>query len=56
MKFRDKMLAARSAGKETLGILLLALGLMIVTDLDKKFEAAVLNIAPDWLIQLTTSI
>lgn len=56
MKFRDKMLAAGSAGKKILGILLLALGLMIVTGLDKKFETAVLNIAPDWLVQLTTSI
>ncbi|MDD2932792.1 MAG: cytochrome c biogenesis CcdA family protein [Methylotenera sp.] len=56
MKFRDKMLAAGSAGKKILGILLLVLGLMIVTGLDKKFETAVLNIAPDWLVQLTTSI
>ncbi len=56
MKFRDKMLAAGSTGKKVLGILLLALGLMIVTGLDKKFETAVLNVAPDWLIQLTTSI
>ncbi len=56
MKFRDKMLAAGSAGKKILGILLLALGLMIVTGSDKRFETAVLNVAPDWLIQLTTSI
>ncbi|MGZ8984641.1 MAG: cytochrome c biogenesis CcdA family protein [Methylotenera sp.] len=55
-KFRDKMLVAGSAGKKLLGILLLALGLMIVTGADKKIETAVLNVAPDWLIQLTTSI
>lgn len=56
MKFRDKMLAAGSAGKKILGVLLLALGLLIVTGADKKFEAAVLKVAPDWLVQLTTSI
>lgn len=56
MKFRDKMLVGGSAGKKILGILLLTLGLMIVTGLDKKFETAVLNITPDWLVQLTTSI
>ncbi len=56
MKFRDKMLTAGSTGKKILGILLLTLGLMIVTGADKKFETAVLKIAPDWLVQLTTSI
>lgn len=55
-KFRDKMLAAGTAGKKILGVLLLALGLMIVTGADKKFEATTLKLAPDWLIQLTTSI
>lgn len=56
MKFRNKLLTAGSTGKKILGILLLALGLMIVTGADKKFEAAALKIAPDWLVQLTTSI
>lgn len=56
MKFRDKMLTTGSTGKKILGILLLTLGLMIVTGADKKFETAVLKIAPDWLVQLTTSI
>lgn len=56
MKFRDKMIAAGSAGKKILGVLLLALGLLIVTGTDKKFEAIVLKAAPDWLVQLTTSI
>lgn len=55
-KFRDKMLAAGSAGKKILGVLLLALGLMITTGIDKKLEATVLKTAPNWLIQLTTSI
>jgi len=53
MKFRDKML---TAGKKILGTLLLALGLMIVTGADKKFETAALKLAPDWLVRLTTSI
>ncbi|MEI8361740.1 MAG: cytochrome c biogenesis CcdA family protein [Betaproteobacteria bacterium] len=56
MKFRDKMLTAGSAGKKILGTLLLALGLMIVTGADKKFETAALKLAPDWLVRLTTSI
>lgn len=56
MKFRDKLFAAGKAGKKILGGLLLVMGLMIVTGLDKKFETVVLQAAPDWLVQLTTSI
>ncbi|OIR17891.1 thiol:disulfide interchange protein DsbD [mine drainage metagenome] len=56
MKFRDKMLVVGAAGKKILGALLLILGLMIVTGLDKKFETAILNAAPDWIVKLTTSI
>lgn len=55
-KFRDKMLAAGAAGKKILGVLLLALGLLILTGADKTLETAVLNVSPDWLVQLTTSI
>lgn len=55
-RFRDKMLAAGTAGKKILGALLLALGLLILTGTDKAFETAILKVAPDWLVQLTTSI
>ncbi len=56
MKFRNKMMIAGSAGKKILGILLLVLGLLILFGLDKHLEASILNITPDWLVQLTTSI
>lgn len=55
-KFRTRMLAAGTAGKKILGVLLLALGLLILTGTDKTFETSVLRLAPDWLVQLTTSI
>ncbi|ACT47026.1 cytochrome c biogenesis CcdA family protein [Methylotenera mobilis] len=56
MKFRNKMMASGAAGKKILGMLLLVLGLLILTGWDKHLEASFLNIAPDWLVQLTTSI
>lgn len=56
MKFRNKMMTAGAAGKKILGILLLALGLLILSGIDKHLEASILNIAPDWLVKLTTSI
>jgi hypothetical protein len=56
MKFRDRLFMAGQAGKKLLGLLLLVLGLLIATGADKKFEAFVLQISPDWLVRLTTSI
>lgn len=55
-KSRGKLLAAGSAGKKVLGVLLLSLGFLILTGADKKFEAAVLEVSPDWLVRLSTSI
>jgi len=56
MKFRNKMMESGAAGKKILGMLLLVLGLLILTGWDKHLEASFLDIAPDWLVQLTTSI
>lgn len=56
LKFRNKMMTTGAAGKKILGILLFTLGLLILSGIDKHLEAAILNIAPDWLVQLTTSI
>ncbi|MGB4812903.1 MAG: cytochrome c biogenesis CcdA family protein [Methylophilaceae bacterium] len=56
MKFRNKMMTAGAAGKKILGVLLLTLGLLIISGLDKHLEASILDVAPDWLVQLTTSI
>ena len=40
--------------KPLLGVVLLAVGLLVVTGLDKPLEAAVLGIMPDQLVRLTT--
>lgn len=55
-RLRGRLLAAGKAGKQALGVVMLVLGVLIVTGLDKRFEAWVLEIAPDWLVRLTTSI
>jgi len=56
MRFKSKLSVTGKSGKFLLGGLLTVLGLMIITGLDKVFEAWVLNHAPEWLIQLTTSV
>lgn len=55
-RIRGRLLAAGKAGKQALGVLMLALGGLIITGLDKLFEAWILNTAPEWLVVLTTSI
>lgn len=56
LRLRGRMLAAGKLGKQLLGGAMLALGALILTGADKRFEAWTLQLAPDWLIRLTTSV
>lgn len=56
VKVRGKMLSAGKVGKQALGGIMLLFGGMILTGIDKIFEAWVLQTAPEWLVNLTTSI
>lgn len=53
---RHRLLSAGRIGKRLFGALLLLLGVLVVSGLDKVFEARLLGLAPDWLLRLTTSI
>jgi len=53
-RWRGGLLGAGKRAKQALGALLLALGLLILTNLDRRVEAAVLDLSPPWLAQLTT--
>jgi len=54
LRYRGQMLAVGRAGKTALGVILLAFGLMIVSGLDKRFEAFLVEHSPGWLTELTT--
>lgn len=56
VRVRGRLLAAGKRGKQVLGGVMLALGVLILTGADKAFEAWVLNVAPDWLVNLTTAL
>lgn len=56
LRFKSKLSATGKTGKWLLGALLLILSVLILTGLDKHFEAWVLIHAPDWLTRLTTSV
>ncbi|MFA5083449.1 MAG: cytochrome c biogenesis protein CcdA, partial [Hydrogenophilaceae bacterium] len=55
-KVRGRLLSAGKLGKQVLGGVMLALGLLILSGADKLFETWVLQVAPEWLVNLTTSI
>lgn len=52
--WRSRLLNAGKAGKMALGGLLVVLGLMIVSGLDKRIETLLVDLSPGWLTQLTT--
>jgi cytochrome c biogenesis protein CcdA len=54
LRLRGCMLGAGGPLKAIFGLILLTVGFAVLTDLDKTIEAALVRIAPDWLIALTT--
>jgi cytochrome c biogenesis protein CcdA len=54
MKIRGRLLSGGKVGKQILGGVVLALGLMIATGVDKTFEAWILDHSPEWLTAATT--
>ncbi len=54
MRWRSRLMEGGKAGKTVLGLVLVAVGLLIATGLDKRLEAILVEASPDWLTQLTT--
>ena len=54
MRWRDRLLQAGKGGKYLLGGLLLFVGVLIVSGLDKKLETVLVDASPAWLTSLTT--
>lgn len=55
-RLRGRLLAGGKLGKRILGGALLLIGIAVATGADKKIEAALLDLAPAWLVDLTTAI
>jgi len=54
LQLRGRMMSAGGPLKAALGGLLVVVGLLVLTGLDKRAEAALVAASPDWLTQLTT--
>lgn len=53
-RWRDRMLKAGKWGKAALGTLLVIVGMLIVTGLDRRVETLLVEASPKWLTDLTT--
>ena len=54
LRWRSRMLAAGSGGKALMGIVLIALGLFVLTGVDKRIETVLVEASPAWLTDWTT--
>ena len=54
LSMRNRMMSVSGGVKSALGILLVLIGVAILSGLDKRLEAVLVEASPDWLTQLTT--
>ncbi len=54
LRLRGKMLSVGSGAKTALGVVLLTIGLLVISGYDKRAEAALLEVLPNWVVGLTT--
>lgn len=54
LKWRNRLLGAGQGGKAVLGAILVLVGALVLTGLDKQLEAALVAASPEWLTELTT--
>jgi cytochrome c-type biogenesis protein len=54
MRWRGRLMETGKTGKTLLGLLLVAIGLLVATNLDKRLETVPVDASPAWLTELTT--
>lgn len=54
MRWRGRLMETGKTGKALLGVLLVAVGLLGATNVDKRLETALVDASPAWLTELTT--
>ena len=54
LNLRSRMMSAGGPMKAALGAVLVIVGVLVVTGLDKKAEAVIVAAQPEWLTRLTT--
>lgn len=55
LRWRNRAMGVGGGMRKGLGAILTALGVAIIVGIDKKLEAALISMSPDWLTRLTTT-
>ncbi|MGV8841154.1 MAG: cytochrome c biogenesis CcdA family protein [Bauldia sp.] len=55
-RFRTRLAAFARRGRLVFGGLLIAMGILVLTGVDRRIEAFLLDLSPDWLVRVTTQI
>jgi cytochrome c biogenesis protein CcdA len=53
-RWRARLMETGRTGKTVLGLLLVAVGVLVATDFDKRIETTLVELSPAWLTELTT--
>jgi cytochrome c-type biogenesis protein len=53
---RERMARIGRIGRRVMGVGLLAVGLLVLTGADKRVESWLLDLSPEWLLRLTSSV
>jgi cytochrome c biogenesis protein CcdA len=53
-RWRARLMETGRTGKTILGLLLVTVGLLVATNLDKRLETILVDASPSWLTELTT--
>ena len=53
-RWQGRLRTASASGKQLMGLVLLTVGVLILTGLDKRAETWLLDVSPSWITQLTT--
>lgn len=56
MRIRSRLMSVGKLGKGVLGTALIVIGVAIVSGVDKRIEAWLVDLSPEWLTRLTTSL
>lgn len=56
LKLKQKLFNAGTLGKQALGGVMLVIAVLVLSGLDKRVEAVLVDASPMWLVQLTTSL
>jgi cytochrome c biogenesis protein CcdA len=55
-RLRSQLLVAGKLGRQVLGAIMLLIGVLILSGIDKSLQTWLVNVSPDWMVRLTTSL